>query len=134
RLSQALGWGIYILPAALIVMGIWLILRRIEKLPPLTLERATGIIILFFWLLVTMHFLIAAPSRADEAAMNGDGGGFIGSTFQKFMFGAFGMGGSIVALTAWLLIAVTMTFDIEIQDLFRWLGPLGTFVNGQVRQ
>jgi DNA segregation ATPase FtsK/SpoIIIE, S-DNA-T family len=123
RLSQGLGWGIYILPAALIVMGIWLILRRIEKLPPLTLERATGIVVLFLWLLVVMHFAIAAPSRADEAAMNSDGGGFVGSFFQKSMVNLFGMGGSIVLLVAWLFIAVTMTFDIEIQNMFKWVGP-----------
>jgi hypothetical protein len=41
-LSQMFGWGIYILPVALILMGLWLVLRRIEKLPALSLERATG--------------------------------------------------------------------------------------------
>jgi hypothetical protein len=39
------------------------------------------------------------------------------------MFNYFGMGGSIVLLIAWLFIAVTMTFDIEIQDMFRWVPP-----------
>jgi S-DNA-T family DNA segregation ATPase FtsK/SpoIIIE len=134
RLSQALGWGIYILPGALIVMGIWLILRRIEKLPPLTLERATGIVILFLWLLVTMHFFIAAPSRADEAALNSDGGGFVGSFFQKSMVNLFGMGGSIVLLIAWLFIAVTMTFDIEIQNMFRWVGPQWAHLRQRIDQ
>ena len=33
-LRQFIGWGVYILPVALILMGLWLILRRIEKLPP----------------------------------------------------------------------------------------------------
>jgi S-DNA-T family DNA segregation ATPase FtsK/SpoIIIE len=134
RLSQALGWGIYLLPAGLVVMGVWLILRRIEKLPPLTLERATGIVILFLWLLTAMHFIIAAPSRADEAALNGDGGGYLGGLIQKFMFNAFGMGGSIVLLIAWLLIAVTMTFDIEIQELFRRLSPLTTALAAHIRR
>jgi S-DNA-T family DNA segregation ATPase FtsK/SpoIIIE len=123
-LSRSFGWGIYILPVGLILMGAWLILRRIEKLPPLTLERGTGILVLFLWILATMHFIIAAPSRAEEAAMNGDGGGYIGSVIQKFMFKYFDMGGSVVALIAWLFIAVTMTFDIEIQSMFRWVGPL----------
>jgi hypothetical protein len=82
-LSRTFGWGIYLLPFGLIVMGIWLILRRIEKLPPLTLERGTGIIVLFLWSLVTMHFIIAAPSLADQAAMDGAGGGYIGSFFQN---------------------------------------------------
>ncbi|GAB4460665.1 MAG: DNA translocase FtsK [Anaerolineales bacterium] len=134
RLSQALGWGIYILPLGLILMGVWLILRRIEKLPPLTLERATGILLLFLWLLAAIHFIIAAPSRADEAALNGDGGGYLGGFFQKFLFNAFGMGGSIVLLTAWLLIAVRLTFDIELQDMFRWIPPLMTSMREQIRK
>ena len=130
-LTQTFGWGIFVLGLGLIVMGAWLILRRIEKLPPLTLERTTGIIILFLWLLVAMHFVIAAPARADEAAMNGDGGGVIGSTFEKFLFNNFGMWGAVVALLAWLFIAMTMTFDIEIQDMFKWVGPL--YANLRVR-
>jgi len=64
--SQMLGWGIYILPVALIVMGLWLILRRIEKLPPLSLERATGIILFFLWLLTLMHSIIPLET-ADQA-------------------------------------------------------------------
>ena len=123
-LSRAFGWGIYILPIGLIVMGVWLILRRIEKLPPLTLERATGIVLLFLWLLATMHTIIAAPELADQAAMDGAGGGFIGGAFQKFLFDLFGRGGAIVSLLAWLLIAASMTFDIEIQEMFKWVAPL----------
>jgi len=131
-LTRTFGWGMYILPFGLIVMGIWLIFRRIEKLPPLTLERATGIIILFLWILATMHFIIAAPARAEEAAMNGDGGGYIGSSFEKFLFNYFGMGGSIVALIAWLFIAVTMTFDIEIQNIFKWVGPVYEYLRQRI--
>ena len=130
-LTRSFGWGLYILTFGLIGMGVWLILRRIEKLPPLTLERGTGIIVLFLWSLVTMHFIIASPSLADQAAMDGAGGGYIGSAFEKFMFNYFGMGGSIVLLIAWLFIAVTMTFDIEIQDMFRWVPPLSARVRGE---
>ncbi len=85
-LTRTLGYGVYILPVGLILMGIWLILRRIEKLPPLTLERATGIVILFLWLLAAMHSIIAAPEMAEQAAMDGAGGGVIGSTFEKALF------------------------------------------------
>ena len=133
-LTRTFGWGIYILPVGLIVMGIWLIFRRIEKLPPLTLERATGIIVLFLWLLVTMHFIIAAPARAEEAAMNGDGGGYIGSAFERFLFTYFGMWGSIVWLIAWLFIAVTMTFDIEIQEMFKWVSPVVAYLRQRIAE
>ena len=123
-LSQTFGWGISVLAFGLIAMGVWLILRRIEKLPPLTLERATGLIILFLWLLAAMHSIIAAPAMAEQAAMDGAGGGAIGSFFERVLFNNLGMKGMVVALLAWLLIATTMTFDIEIQEMFKWVNPL----------
>jgi hypothetical protein len=74
-LSQMVGWGIYVLPFGLIVMGLWLILRRIEKLPPLSLERATGFILFFLWLLAVLlppqKWQILQPSMAPEAVSLG---------------------------------------------------------------
>jgi S-DNA-T family DNA segregation ATPase FtsK/SpoIIIE len=123
-LSQIFGWGIYILPVGLIVMGLWLILRRIEKLPPLSLERATGIVFFFFWLLAFMHAIYVPVALADQAALEGVGGGYIGSFFEKILFNSLGAGGAWVALLAWLIITITMVFDINVEDLFRWVNPV----------
>ena len=65
--SQAFGWGIYILPFGMIIMGFWLIFRRIEKLPRLSLERATGLILLFLWLLTVLHSIIPADMQRWRA-------------------------------------------------------------------
>jgi DNA segregation ATPase FtsK/SpoIIIE, S-DNA-T family len=119
-LGQIFGWGIYILPIGFIVMGLWLILRRIEKLPPLTLERGTGILLFFFWLLAMMHAIAIPLELAGQAALDGWGGGYFGSFFQRILFNSLGTGGAVVALMAWLLITLTMIFDISVQDLFRW--------------
>ncbi len=121
-LGQIFGWGIYILPIALFIFGIWLILRRNERLPALSLERTVGSILLFIWLLTTMHSIIAQPVMADVAALAGAGGGYIGGIFERLLFFGLGFWGAIIALMAWLLIALTMTLDITIQDLFRWIG------------
>src|SRR5271157_4084794 len=121
-LGQIFGWGIYILPIALFIFGIWLILRRNERLPALSLERTVGSILLFVWLLTTMHSIIAQPVMADAAALDGAGGGYIGGIFERLLFFGLGFWGAIIALMAWLLIALTMTLDITIQDLFRWIG------------
>ena len=123
-MGQVLGWGIYVLPVALIVMGLWLVLRRIEKLPPLSLERATGIILFFFWLQAAMHSIFVPLEAAEQAALDGWGGGYIGSLLERFLFNSFGVGGAWVILVAWLLITVTMIFDISVQDLFRWVSPV----------
>jgi S-DNA-T family DNA segregation ATPase FtsK/SpoIIIE len=127
-LGQIFGWGIYILPIGFILMGLWLILRRIEKLPPLTLERGTGILLFFLWLLAMMHAVAIPLELAGQAALDGWGGGYFGSFFQRILFNSLGTGGAVVALLAWLLITVTMIFDISVQDLFRWVNPLGARV------
>jgi S-DNA-T family DNA segregation ATPase FtsK/SpoIIIE len=126
-LSQMFGWGIYILPVALIVMGLWLIFRRIEKLPPLSLERATGLVLFFFWLLAVMHSgtLMAIPlADPKQVVAEGKGGGGIGDFFARILFNGLGTAGAIIALAAWLLITLTMIFDISVEDLFRWVNPL----------
>ncbi|MBV6401419.1 MAG: hypothetical protein CNIPEHKO_01720 [Anaerolineales bacterium] len=123
-LSQMLGWGVYVLPAGLFLMGVWLVARRIEKLPPLSLERAFGLALFFFWLLAAMHSIVAPVELAEEAALDGWGGGYIGSLFERLLFNSLGTAGAIVALLAWLLITITMIFDISVEDLFRWIAPL----------
>ncbi len=123
-LGQVFGWGIYILPVGLIVMGLWLVLRRIEKLPPLSLERATGIILFFFWLLAAMHSIFVPLEAAELAARDGWGGGYIGSLLERVLFNSLGAGGAWVTLLAWLIITITMIFDISVQDLFRWVSPI----------
>ncbi len=123
-LGQMFGWGIYVLPIGFIVMGLWLIFRRIEKLPPLSLERATGLILFFLWLLAVLHTIVATPEMADRAALDGAGGGYLGSLFEKVLLNSFGAAGTVIVLLAWLLITVTMILDISVQDLFKWFTPL----------
>jgi S-DNA-T family DNA segregation ATPase FtsK/SpoIIIE len=126
-LSQMFGWGIYILPIALLVMGLWLILRRIEKLPPLSLERATGLVLFFFWLLAVMHsvtLMLTPLMDPKQVVTQGKGGGLIGDFFARILFNGLGTAGAIIALVAWLLITLIMIFDISVEDLFRWVNPL----------
>jgi S-DNA-T family DNA segregation ATPase FtsK/SpoIIIE len=123
-LSQLLGWGVYVLPAGLLLFGVWLIVRRIERIPPLSLERTVGSVMLYLWLLTLLHSIIAAPEMADVAARDGAGGGYIGGLFERLLWFGLGTPGLVIALIAWLLIALTMVLDVTVPDLFRWVGPL----------
>lgn len=124
-LGQVFGWGIYILPVGLIVIGFWLVLRNIEQIPAFSIERMVGIILLFLWLLAGFHTLFVPYDLAEKAALEGAGGGYIGSLFQRALWAGFGWAGALVALIAWLLIALALTLDVPILDLFKWLVPLG---------
>ena len=123
-LRQIFGWGVYILPVGLLVFGLWLIFRKIERIPPLSLERAVGSGLLYLWLLTFLHSFVAVPENAEALALAGAGGGYLGSLFLQFLWISLGEAGGYVALLAWFIIALAMTLDLSVQDLFRWLGPL----------
>ena len=133
-LSQLLGWGVYILPAGLIAFGLWLILRKIERIPALSLERAVGIILAYIWVLTTLHAIVAAPGAALTAARDGAGGGYIGSVFERLLWFGLGDWGAIIALVAWLVVALTMILDVTVQEMFAWLGPIVSRLRAQIAE
>jgi S-DNA-T family DNA segregation ATPase FtsK/SpoIIIE len=131
-LGQIFGWGVYILPAGLIVIGVWLVLRNLESIPTFSIERVTGVILLYFWLLTAMHAIIAAPEVAEQAALDRAGGGYFGSLFERMLWLGLGSWGAIVAMIAWMLIGLALTLDVPIRELFKWVGPLASRIQHEV--
>lgn len=124
-LAQLFGWGVYILPIGLIVFGLWLVFRKIERIPPLTMERTLGSGLLFLWLLAMLHpFSGATAETAEAVALTGAGGGAIGGAIQRFLWWLFGPAGGFIALFAWFIFGVAVLLDKPIADLFLWLKPL----------
>ncbi len=123
-ISQIFGWGVYILPLGLLVFGLWLVFRKIERIPPLSLERVVGSVILFLWLLTVLHTFVATAETAEMVALTGAGGGALGGLFQRILWFGLGGGGSFVALLAWLIIGIAVLLDKPVKDLFFWLMPL----------
>jgi S-DNA-T family DNA segregation ATPase FtsK/SpoIIIE len=118
------GWGVYVLPIGLLVFGLWLVLRKIERVPPLTIERAVGSVILFLWLLTVLHSIITDAENAEAVALTGAGGGALGGLFQRLLYLGFGNSGTFIALIAWFIIGIAVTLDKPVTELFIWLKPL----------
>lgn len=123
-LSQIFGWGVYILPVGLLVFGLWLVFRKIERIPPLSLERVAGSVILFLLLLTVLHTFVATADTAEEVALTGIGGGALGGLFQRLLWSALGGLGAFFALLAWLIIGIAVLLDKPVWDLFFWVAPL----------
>jgi S-DNA-T family DNA segregation ATPase FtsK/SpoIIIE len=125
-LGMGFGWGVYLLPLTLIVIGLWLILRNFERIPLISIERLAGLM-LFFASLLTILTLAKMPESGDLAyslAARGKGGGYIGALAYQALTTTLGVGGAVVALIALLLIALILFLDISIADLFNWVPPL----------
>ena len=124
-LKQGFGWGVYVLPVALLVLGAWLVARNVERLPQLNIERVVGILLLFVGLLAAFHGLDGSTATANQRAATGQGGGSVGALLQQGLVGAIGAAGAVIVVIAWLLIAMAMTLDLSVHEMFKWAGPLG---------
>ena len=134
-LKQSFGWGVYVLPVALLVLGAWLMARNVEQLPQLNIERLIGILLLFFGLLAAFHGLDGSTASAMLRATAGQGGGYIGGMLQQGLVGAIGAAGAVIVVVAWLLIALAMTLDLSVHEMFKWTGPLWVkFKNDLIEQ
>jgi S-DNA-T family DNA segregation ATPase FtsK/SpoIIIE len=125
-LGQIVGWGLVVLSLGLISIGLWLILRNFERLPQLSIERAVGITLLYINLLTTLHFL-AFPETTEASlilAKLGRNGGYVGGVLLNLLRSALGWGGAAIAILAWLLLAMALTLDTSVLELFKWIRPL----------
>ena len=116
--NQVAGMGAFILPVALILMGVWLVLRNVERLPMLSAERLTGVVLMYLNILAWLHLLSGGGWALAKA---GQGGGYIGGLFEQLTVGALGQAGAVVAFSAWLLIAVALTLDISVSEIFHFI-------------
>ncbi len=125
-LRGGLGWGLYLFPLALIVLGVWLVLRHFERIPPLRLRRLVGIGLLFGNVLLLLHaFLFPINAEASlELAAQGLGGGRIGAGLHNWLLGGLGPAGMWVSAFTGFLIAVLLAFDLPASSLLAWLPPL----------
>ncbi len=104
------GWNVYLLALGLLLIGGWLVLRKVENVPSVSVERITGLVLLFFFIQVDLQGFIA-------------GGGWFGALLYGLMTTWFGENGTLVILFAWMLIALTMAFDLTIPELLAKFKP-----------
>jgi S-DNA-T family DNA segregation ATPase FtsK/SpoIIIE len=125
-IAQAFGAGMYLFPFGLAVTGLWLILRNFERIPQFVVERVLGIVLLFLHLLVDFHWIavLRSSQAAYDLAANGLGGGYLGALILQTLLSALGRGGTAVALLAWLLVALALSLDLTIIELFGWIPPM----------
>jgi S-DNA-T family DNA segregation ATPase FtsK/SpoIIIE len=125
-LRTGFGWGMYLLPLTLLVVGLWLVLRNFERIPLPSGERLLGLSLLYLNLLAILHLATRPESREASSALaaDGQGGGLVGMVALEALRAMIGLGGAAVVLFAWLLIALALSLDVSVLELFRWLPPL----------
>ena len=120
---KGFGWGSYILPILLLVGGLLILLRKMEGAPKLSPEQSLGISLLYLACLTSLqYFTFPVDFNASRAiAAGGLGGGYGGAYLLAPLQSTFGTAGTAIALFAWFLFSLSLTLDIPVLDLFRWV-------------
>lgn len=108
-LSNTFGWMIYVVPIAVTLFGIWLILRRFERTPSITLERIAGILLFFVSFTIWVHFF---AMQTIAAPLPHQGGGFFGRLLTTPLLVGFGWLAAIIINLCLTWLAVVLTFDV----------------------
>ncbi len=122
-LGRAFGWGAYLFPTGLIIVGLWLILRSFQRVPRVAIERFIGVVLLFLNILAWMNFF-TFQEDAYALAANSAGGGQVGAFIFTLLFVSLGWAGIAITLVAWLIIALILVLDVSVFELFGWVSTL----------
>jgi S-DNA-T family DNA segregation ATPase FtsK/SpoIIIE len=104
-LRDTFGVGFFIVPIVLLLLGLWLVLRKFDKTPHLTREQIAGLIVLFVVALISLGLI-------DRVAAGSIGTGLLGA-----LTGALGQIGAIVLLAVGWLIAIVLLFDVTPSEI-----------------
>jgi S-DNA-T family DNA segregation ATPase FtsK/SpoIIIE len=108
-LANTFGWMIYVVPLAVTLFGVWLILRRFERMPTITVERITGIFLFFLSFTIWVHFF-ALQTIVSPLAYQG--GGNFGRFLANPLITGFGWLAALVINLCLTWLAILLTFDV----------------------
>lgn len=131
-LQTIFGWGYFVVPLAMIAAGVYLVMQNFGAgRPRLDAERLLGGLLLYLALLVTLHASIGASdfTTGIAEARLGRGGGVVGGVILSLLIRALGAAGTVVAIGAWVLVAVIFMAGLSLPEvllliwgLLRWIG------------
>jgi len=117
------GWGSYLLPLMLLGGGLLILLRKMEGAPSFSLEQIAGLVILYLAGLASLqYFTFPLDFKASKIiASGGLGGGYTGAYLLAPLQSTFGSAGTAIALVGVILLSLSLTINIPVLDLFRWV-------------
>lgn len=127
-LRKGFGWGAYALPLLLLGAGLLILLRKMESAPKLSAGQSVGISLLYLAGLTTLQFFtfpVDFAASIQQIAAFGIGGGYLGALLLAPLQSGFGTAGAAIAIFAWFLLSLSLTLDLPVLDLFKWVPDFG---------
>ncbi len=120
-LAALFGWGLFAVPIALAMIGVWLLLRNYrDRMPRLELRQIVGLGLMYLVLLATLHAALGVSGldQAISLALEGRGGGLIGGGTLGLSLDALGGAGTAVVLLAVVILGISLLSGRSVPELF----------------
>ncbi len=114
-LRGLIGWGIYLAPLSLALMGVWLLRYFATEDPQEKWEKPVGTFLLFAMLLAIFH-LITPGAGLDDFDEPG-GGGLLGWAVGELLVAAVGVAGSIVIIIALVIVSFILISGLSLAEI-----------------
>ena len=132
-LRGTFGWGVFLVPVALVATGLWLLFRSFGQVPKPSGEQIIGFVLAFLVGLLTLQVVATVYPGGDGVFLieAGAGGGRIGEWLRQTLVTNIGAVGTAVLMLAWWLVALVMSLGLSPSQLLRPLGALLAQWRGQ---
>ena len=118
-LRSLFGSGVWGIPLVAGALGLWLIIRAIERMPNMSWQRPVGFGILFLAMITAAALRLRARCAA-AAAYAGEGGGELGSAFADGLQALLGSWGAWAAVTFLFILGIVFLADRILVDAWYW--------------
>lgn len=119
--GRLFGWGVYLAPAILATLGVYLLVRRFgDRFPRLRPKRLGGAVLAYLTALATLHGLtmMATQSSGEAIAAEARGGGELGWLILSALIALLGnIGAGFMLVMTWVA-AVVLIADLSLAQLF----------------
>ena len=113
-LRRFFGWGVYVVPLGLAVLGAYLMSLGSDHPLELPASRLFGLLCAFVsGLALSHHFL----DRPKELALAGQGGGYLGYWVSHGLFIALGWLGATVLLVTLIAVGLTVALEVPLVEV-----------------
>jgi S-DNA-T family DNA segregation ATPase FtsK/SpoIIIE len=112
-LRLGFGWGVYLAPIALGIVGFWLFRHSMGHTLGIDWRRPFGVLLLFSASLAATHLLSSAED-ARQLAAEGGGGGYLGWVLSAALAAALGTMGSLIAAVAAAVAGLVLLSGVSI--------------------
>ena len=135
-LRKGFGWGSYPLPILFLGGGLLILFRNRDNFPKLSPEQVVGVILLYLAGLTSLqYFTFPVDFNASRVIAGGGlGGGYAGAYLLAPLLYSFSSAGTAITLLAVILLSLSLTLNIPVLDLFKWIPGLVISLKNQLQK